>query len=79
MTLRISDHALLRILERVHGVDVEAVRAQAQASLERAAGLTAAIGVTSCRVCLDGYVYVVRGGTVTTVVVGAVRTGERAR
>lgn len=60
----VSDHAVLRFLERVLGVDCEAVR-------EVIAGDTASArqqGARGCRV--NGLVYRFRNGYVTTVFVG---------
>lgn len=44
MTIRISDHALLRWLERVHEIDVEAFRQQLLHEVAPAAVVGASIG-----------------------------------
>ena len=57
----VSDHAVLRYLERVHGVDVDAIRLAVHAicadGIER--------GASAVRV--DGRAYVIRLGVVVTV------------
>ncbi|MCU0902424.1 MAG: hypothetical protein MUE83_00935 [Tabrizicola sp.] len=52
--VRITDHALVRFLERVGGVDVDGLRQALSRSLEEAARLGAAA------VVIDGYRYVLR-------------------
>lgn len=60
----VSDHALLRELERVHGIDVEAVRRDIARKVAR--GLAqGAVGVVH-----DGVRYILRGGHVVTVIRG---------
>ena len=44
MSIRITDHAVLRWLERVHGVDVEGFRQQLLSEVEAAAVVGGAIG-----------------------------------
>lgn len=59
--LRITDHALLRYLERAQGVDVESVRRKIRRKVQRGheAG---AVGVL-----VDGVRFVLRGDSVVTV------------
>lgn len=59
--VRVSDHAVIRYLERVQGLDVDGLRDQV--------GHLVATGVEhgACGVNVDGYVYRIRGGVVTTV------------
>lgn len=57
----VTDHAVLRHLERVQGVDVEAVRAEISRRTERGVRF----GASS--VLVDGFRYVLRGGNVVTV------------
>lgn len=64
---RVSDHALLRFLDRAGGLAVEQLRAQLEASLDRAGAAAEAIGGGDYLITADGLVYVVRDGTVTTV------------
>ena len=60
-TVEVSDHAVLRYLERVRGIDVEAARAEIAAIT----GIAASLGAKEA--ARDGHVYVLRGYTVTTV------------
>ncbi len=72
----VSDHCLLREMERVHGVDVEAIRHAIQ-DKTRQAHLAGAVGII-----VDGYRYILRDGHVVTVIRGnrwshdALRGGE---
>lgn len=63
---RLSDHALIRLLER-SGIPVEAIRAATQAGLARAHSAAEALGGPDHLIVADGLVFVVRGGDVTTV------------
>lgn len=63
---RVSDHALLRLLER-SGLPVEEVRTAIEASLARAHAAAVTIGGMDHLIAVDGLVFVVRGGVVTTV------------
>jgi hypothetical protein len=65
--LSVSDHALVRFLERAGGLDVEALRARLTASLARAADAAAALGVAEVTVKADGLAYLVSAGVVVTV------------
>ncbi|MGD0640275.1 MAG: hypothetical protein ABSC22_05960 [Roseiarcus sp.] len=67
MILSVSDHALVRFLERAGGLDVEALRARLTASLARAADAAAALGVAEFTVKADGLAYLVSAGVVVTV------------
>lgn len=65
--MNISDHALLRFMERAGGLDVEGLRAAVAASLERAAVAAETIGVRDYSIRADGLVYRIRGGSLVTV------------
>lgn len=65
--IRVSDRALVRFLERAGGYDVEGLRAGLERSLERAHSAAASIGVRDHLILADGLAYVVRNGTVSTV------------
>jgi len=65
--LGVSDHALLRFLERAGGLDVEDLRGRLANSLARAHGAAQSVGAGNYIIKADGLVYVVRGETVTTV------------
>ena len=67
MALRVSDHALVRFLERAGGYDVEPLRQLLEASLARAAAAARSIGVDEYLIHADGLMYVVRNETVTTI------------
>lgn len=67
MSLRppaVSDHALLRYLERVRGLDLDAVRAEIVGIVHQAA----AVGAT--RVSVNGFTYMLEGRRVVTVTPG---------
>ncbi len=64
---RVSDHALLRFLERAGGVDVEALRGAVAASLARASEAATVMGATDYHVVVDGLCFVVRSGVLVTV------------
>ena len=60
--LPVSDHALIRYLERVLNIDVERHRRAISAKVARGVELGAS------GVIVDGYCYKLQGGRVTTVV-----------
>jgi hypothetical protein len=61
--VRVTDHAILRWLERVHGIDMEFFRNQ----VREIAGPAAAVGASALR--RDGFTYVISPtGTVVSVV-----------
>lgn len=66
--MRISDHAVLRYMERRLGVDVDAVRREIASAVDtpRMRDVAEFAGETGCSIRLDGMVYCLRGGTVTT-------------
>lgn len=74
--VRVSDHALLRFLDRAGGMDVETLRASIEGSLKRAMGVAAEIGTGDMVINADGLQYIVRNNVVVTVVDG-VRAGRR--
>lgn len=57
----VSDHAVLRYLERVQGLDIERLRREIGARVDLAVELGA------CGVIIDGFSYRIDGGVVTTV------------
>lgn len=67
--VHVTDHALVRFLERGAGLDIQGVRSALQHSLERAIALTGELGVTRYSVHADGLIYVVADGTLVTVLV----------
>lgn len=74
--IAVSDHALLRHLERVEGIDIEALRADLESEFSRAHAAADLIGLRNYSIRTRGVTYVVRGGTVTTVLPAL---GERSR
>ena len=64
---RITDHALIRFLERAGNIDVEALRAQLEDGLVRAHTAARSISESDYLINVDGMVVVVRGECVTTV------------
>ena len=76
MNIVVTDHAILRFFERVHGYDIEMIRRH----IEDAVRGPAKIGATS--VTIDGYVYcmIERDGgdvAVTTILAPDMRSGRR--
>lgn len=65
--LRVSDHALLRFLERAGGFDVEGLRGSIEGSLKRAVTAAAEIGTGDLIINADGLQYVVCRGVLVTV------------
>lgn len=60
---RCSEHALLRFIERVHGLDVEAIRAEIMSPNIVAALKTGATGVT-----VRGVKFIAKDGVLVTVI-----------
>lgn len=73
----VSDHALIRYLERVEGRDMEGLRRQISASLARANDMAQTFGLDS-HVNVGAAVFVLRGGSVVTVLDRARRVAARA-
>lgn len=63
----ITDHALLRFLERGGGMDVEGLRTALSASLARAHHAACQLGEEEYLVKVGDSTFVVRDGSVTTV------------
>jgi len=64
---RISDHALVRFLDRGADLDVEQLRTHLAASLGRAHAAARSITASDYLIRADGMLFVVRGDLVTTV------------
>jgi hypothetical protein len=73
MSVRVTDHALVRFLERGGGLDAEALRRSISASLERAAALASSINASRYTVTVGGLRYVVVDGHLVTVLDGHMR------
>lgn len=67
MSVRVSDHALVRFLDRAGGLDVEGLRTTIEFGLERADIAARRLRIRSYDVKADGLVYRVRAGTLVTV------------
>lgn len=72
--LRVCDHALLRFIERVGGLDVEGLRRHLAESLDRAAGAAEQLGAREMTIAADGFHYVVMKGVVVTVLTPAMKS-----
>lgn len=60
--LHITDHAVIRYLERVRGVDIEAVRREIRAKIALIQDYPGATGIL-----VDGFRYVVANGAILTI------------
>lgn len=68
MTLAITDHALLRLVERGAGGEIcVALKNELSARLERASAAAERLGQPSYHITLDGLRFVVKDGAVVTV------------
>ena len=65
--LQVTDHALLRWLDRTGAMDVEAMRGLLSQSLDRAHVAGATLGVHQFLILADDLIYIVRGGKLITV------------
>lgn len=81
MTIIVTDHALLRYVERVHGVDLEELRRRLREQIARSADVAAALGQRRYTIRAEGWDYLVIDGHCITVLekrLGRlVREGER--
>lgn len=68
--VRVCDHALLRFIGRVGGLDVEGLRRHVAESMERAVVAAETIGIRELVVVADGNKYVIVRGVVVTVLDG---------
>lgn len=66
--VEISNHAMLRWLERSGVVDMAAMRAALSAALDRAVSASEAIGGGECLILSNGLVYVIKEHVLVTVV-----------
>ena len=67
--LRITDHALLRYLERIEGIDIEGFRSQLEEKVCNAPRMRDTIAFASdvdCKLRIDGITYCLRSGVVAT-------------
>ncbi|MGB3317480.1 MAG: hypothetical protein WBA75_00445 [Sphingopyxis granuli] len=75
---RVSDHALLRFLERAGGLAVEQLRQTLESSLDRAGRAAAELEASEYMIVVDDLTFIVRSGTVTTILSEGT-SGSRAR
>lgn len=64
--LQVSDHALLRFMERGADIDVEALRDNLRLSLQHLHDAATSIAAREYLIKADGLLFVVRGDVVTT-------------
>jgi hypothetical protein len=79
--LRISDHAVVRFLQRAGGLDIDALRAAMADGLDRAVGMAEELRAERYTIVVGGLRYVVERGTLVTVLDGdmtAIRLREPA-
>lgn len=65
--LKVCDHALVRFIERVGGLDAEALRASLEGSLNRCDLVAAKLGTGEMVIIADGLKYIVVKNVVVTV------------
>ena len=66
--LTVTDHALVRFLERAGGLDLEALRRDLATSLDRSVRAAEKIGSGDYIVKADGLDYVIRNGCLVSVI-----------
>lgn len=71
--IRVTDHALVRFLERSGALDVEQLRGMISSSLERGRKAAERAGIADYTITVDGLRYVVVNGNLITVLSGAMR------
>jgi len=71
--IRVSDHALVRFLERSGAADVDALRGLIARSLERGRRQAERVGIGDYIIIADGLRYVVRGNELVTVLEDSMR------
>lgn len=72
----ITDHALLRFLERGAGLDVEQLRSDLSKAFERAHSAARAMGSSDYLIRIDGLTAVVRGDAIITMLPSGSPTSE---
>ena len=70
----VTDHAVLRYLERVEGIDIEAVRRRIGHAVDRTVDRAAGMG--ACGAVIDGWCYRLEPGEKGPVVVTVRRAGS---
>ena len=66
--MKVTDHAVLRYMERLLNVDVETVRQAIVDAMNtpRSGDIRSFVGGASCRITVEGVTYCVRSGAITT-------------
>lgn len=77
--IHVSDHALVRFLQRSGAVDVEQLRAVLAGSLERARRAAERAGIADYAIVVDGLRYVVEDNELVTVLDASMRWQARDR
>ncbi|ETR78885.1 hypothetical protein X566_15435 [Afipia sp. P52-10] len=77
--VRVSDHALLRFVERAGGLDVQALRTALEGSLNRASNQAARINAGTFDIVADGLRYVVVKNVVVTIIAVPTKGTPKAR
>ena len=78
MSVKITDHALLRFLDRAGGVPVEELRRNLEISLAKAASAARSIGAKDYLITSDGHTFVVRHNDGQDVAVTLIERGSPA-
>lgn len=71
--IHVTDHALVRFLERSGALDVEQLRAMIAGSLERGRKVAERAGIADYTIAVDGLKYIVVDGHLITVLDGSMR------
>lgn len=66
--LAVSDHAVLRWIERVHGIDIALIRDRIREDLAKATVASGKVGAPRYVVRIGSHRYVVKDGTVVTII-----------
>lgn len=61
--IRVSDHALVRYLERVHGIDLEDVRREIEDTVKD----KVVSSISNQNIVVNGHRYCIRDSTITTI------------
>lgn len=72
--IHVTDHALVRFLERSGALDVEQLRRMIAKSLERGRRAAERAGIADYTIAVDGLKYIVVDGHLITVLDGAMRS-----
>ena len=66
--MKVTDHAVLRYMQRLHNVDVERFRRAIEDTIDtpRSRDTFRFVGNAPCRITIEGVTYCVRAGAITT-------------